>query len=112
MSTAELGCTYASLILHDEGLPVTEDKIKALLDAANVRAEAFWPRLFAKFLAGKNVADFLTASAAPAGGAAPAAAPAAAAPAAAAGGKKEEKKEEKKKVEEEEDADMGFGLFD
>merc|ERR1712023_420005 len=48
MSAGELGCTYASLILHDDGQDVTEDKIKALLKAANVETEAYWPGLFCR----------------------------------------------------------------
>merc|ERR1711959_731930 len=48
MSAGELGCTYASLILHDDGQEVTEDKIKALLKAANVETEAYWPGLFCR----------------------------------------------------------------
>merc|ERR1712138_112962 len=48
MSAGELGCTYASLILHDEGQEVTEDKIKALLKAADVETEAYWPGLFCR----------------------------------------------------------------
>merc|ERR1712118_374239 len=48
MSAGELGCTYASLILHDDGQEVTKDKIKALLKAANVETEAYWPGLFCR----------------------------------------------------------------
>merc|ERR1711881_222132 len=48
MSAGELGCTYASLILHDDGQEVTEDKIKSLLNAANVEAAAYWPGLFCR----------------------------------------------------------------
>merc|ERR1712097_186004 len=48
MSAGELGCTYASLILHDDGQEVTEDKIKALLKAADVETEAYWPGLFCR----------------------------------------------------------------
>merc|ERR1711904_702570 len=48
MSAGELGCTYASLILHDDGQEVTEDKIKSLLKAANVETEAYWPGLFCR----------------------------------------------------------------
>jgi len=111
MSTEELACTYAALALHDDGIPVTADKIAALLNAANVTFAPYWPGIFARALGNKNLDDLITNS----GGGAPAAAPAGgAAPAAAAGGaapaaKKEEKKEEPK---EEEDEDMGFGLFD
>merc|ERR1712023_569717 len=48
MSAGELGCTYASLIPHDDGQEVTEDKIKALLKAADVETEAYWPCLFCR----------------------------------------------------------------
>ncbi|EDV57228.1 60S acidic ribosomal protein P1 [Drosophila ficusphila] len=112
MSTkAELACVYASLILVDDDVAVTGEKINTILKAANVEVEPYWPGLFAKALEGINVKDLITnigsgVGAAPAGGAAPAAA--AAAPAA------ESKKEEKKKEEESDqsDDDMGFGLFD
>ncbi|KAH8249613.1 hypothetical protein KR038_011065 [Drosophila bunnanda] len=112
MSTkAELACVYASLILVDDDVAVTGEKINTILKAANVEVEPYWPGLFAKALEGINVKDLITnigsgVGAAPAGGAAPAAA--AAAPAA------EAKKEEKKKEEESDqsDDDMGFGLFD
>ncbi|KAI8924286.1 60s acidic ribosomal protein-domain-containing protein [Entophlyctis helioformis] len=113
MSTAELACTYAALILADEGLEITADKLSALIEAAGLEVEAIWPTIFAKALAGKDVNAFLFnvgsgAGAAPAAGA-PAAAGGAAPAAAAAASKKEEKKEEPK---EESDDDMGFGLFD
>eukprot|EP01118_Nematostelium_gracile_P016737 TRINITY_DN69_c0_g1_i2.p1 TRINITY_DN69_c0_g1~~TRINITY_DN69_c0_g1_i2.p1 ORF type:complete len:119 (-),score=63.13 TRINITY_DN69_c0_g1_i2:72-428(-) len=112
--TSELACTYAALILHDDGVAITGDKIKALLDAAGVRTAPFWPGLFASALAKQNINDLLVSGG---GGSAPAPAASGAAP---SGGdkkedKKEEKKEEKKKKEEpkeDSDADMGFGLFD
>ncbi|KAK3404087.1 hypothetical protein EUGRSUZ_K00427 [Eucalyptus grandis] len=110
MSFGELACSYAVLILHDDGIPVTAEKIATLVKAANVSVESYWPGLFAKLAEKRNVEDLIMnvgsgggaaaiAVAAPAGGAAPAAA----APAA------EEKKEEPK---EESDDDMGFSLFD
>jgi large subunit ribosomal protein LP1 len=113
MSVSELACTYAALILHDDGIPVTADKIAALVKAANVSVESFWPGLFAKLVEKRNIEDLILNVGAGGGGgavafSAPAAggAAAAAAPAAAA---VEEKKEEPK---EESDDDMGFSLFD
>ncbi|KZT71743.1 hypothetical protein DAEQUDRAFT_809691 [Daedalea quercina L-15889] len=110
LASTELAATYAALILADEGVEITSDKIVALTSAAGVDLEPIWASLLAKALEGKNVKDLL--SNVGAGGAAPAAG----APAAAAGGaaaaeapKEEEKKEEEK---EESDDDMGFGLFD
>ncbi|KAL9163013.1 hypothetical protein ABFS82_06G014900 [Erythranthe guttata] len=112
MSVGEIACTYAALILHDDGIAVTAEKIAALLKAANLTVESYWPSLFAKLCEKRNIEDLVmnvgsggggaaVAVAAPTGGASAAAA--AAAPAA------EEKKEEAK---EESDDDMGFSLFD
>ncbi|KAM1818017.1 hypothetical protein ACFX15_002141 [Malus domestica] len=113
MSTAELACSYAAMILQDDGIAVTAEKIAALVKSANVSVESYWPGLFAKLAEKKNLEDLflnacasggsaapvaVTASAGGAGGAASAAAPAV-----------EEKKEEAK---EESDDDMGFSLFD
>uniref|UniRef100_A0AC34FJN5 60S acidic ribosomal protein P1 n=1 Tax=Panagrolaimus sp. ES5 TaxID=591445 RepID=A0AC34FJN5_9BILA len=114
-SNHELAVTYAALILEDEGIAITGEKIQAILTAAGVQVEPFWPSLYAKALEGVNVKDLisnLSSGVGTGGGAAPAAA--AAAPsggAAAAAPAKEEKKKEEPK-EESEDEDMGFGLFD
>jgi large subunit ribosomal protein LP1 len=110
MSTAEQACTYAACILHDDGVEVTADNIKAILTAANVTVEGYWPMLFAKLLEKKSLDDFISnVGAAPAaGGGGGAAAPAAGGGAAAA----DAPKEEEKKEEESEDEDMGFSLFD
>ncbi|PYH71444.1 ribosomal protein P1 [Aspergillus vadensis CBS 113365] len=108
MSTAELACSYAALILADDGIEVTADKLQTLLSAAKVQeVEPIWTSIFAKALEGKDIKELLT-NVGSAGPAAPAAAAGgAAAPAEAAAA--EEKKEEEK---EESDEDMGFGLFD
>ncbi|XP_012225420.1 large ribosomal subunit protein P1 [Linepithema humile] len=109
---AELACVYSALILVDDDIAVTGEKIQTVLKAANVNVESYWPGLFAKALEGVNVKELITnigsgVGAAPAG----AGAPAAAAPASAeAAPVKEEKKKEE--PEEESDDDMGFGLFD
>ena len=109
-SKDELACTYAALILHDDGLEITGAKISSLCSAAGLKVEGYWPTLFAKFLDGKDVGSLLSnvgsAGAAPAGGATGGGG--------GGGAKKEEEKEEEKQdeEEEEEDDDMGFGLFD
>ncbi|KAI0143986.1 ribosomal protein 60S [Hypoxylon sp. NC0597] len=110
MSTAELASSYAALILADDGVEITADKLQTLLKAAKVvDVEPIWTQLFAKALEGKDVKDLL--SNVGSGGGAAAAGPAAGG--AAAGGAAEEAKEEEKEEEKEEsDEDMGFGLFD
>lgn len=110
MSTSELASSYAALILADDGIEITADKLQTLISAAKIAdVEPIWTSLFAKALEGKDVKELLLnvgsggpAAAAPAGGAA-----------AAAGGEAEAAKEEAKEEEKEEsDEDMGFGLFD
>jgi len=113
---AELACVYAALILHDEKIGITADKIKAIVAAAGVEVPPFWPSLFAKVLEKKNIDDIILHSGGGGGGSAPAQATHEKKDDGKKdAGKKEEKKEEKKKKEEpkeEEDEDMGFGLFD
>jgi len=110
--TAELACTYAALILHDDHVPITADKISNLLAAANVSVQPFWPALFARVLASRNIDDLLMN----AGGSAPAPAPVVAKTEAKEEKKDDEKggkkKKEEPKAEPEEEEDMGLGLFD
>merc|ERR1712173_119128 len=108
--SSELACTYAALILNDDDVEITGDKISTILKAANVTFEPFWPSLFAGALKDVNVRELITNIGSGVGSG-----PAAGAGAAAAGGAaaEEEKVEEKKEESSEsEDDDMGFGLFD
>eukprot|EP01001_Neometanema_parovale_P002024 NODE_12424_length_511_cov_537.961340_g12134_i0.p2 GENE.NODE_12424_length_511_cov_537.961340_g12134_i0~~NODE_12424_length_511_cov_537.961340_g12134_i0.p2 ORF type:complete len:108 (-),score=44.50 NODE_12424_length_511_cov_537.961340_g12134_i0:85-408(-) len=107
MANDELACTYAALLLHDDELEITADRIAAVVKAAGLDVQSIYPSLFAKFLAKTDISTLLTAGGGGGGGgAAPAAAAATEAPAAAGKKKKEEPEEE------EGDDDMGFGLFD
>jgi len=111
-SQQELAVVYAALILQDEGIKITGDKIQALLTAAGVEVEPFWPGLYAKALESvdvKSLISNISSGVGSAGAAAPAAA--AAAPAAAADAPKDAGKK-KEEAKEESDDDMGFGLFD
>jgi len=104
---SELACVYAALILHDDEIPVTADKIATLCSAAGVEVEPIWPSLFAKCLGDKDIGSLISSvGSAPAGGAA---APAAAGAPAAAEAVEEVKEESEA---EESDDDMGFSLFD
>ncbi|CAJ0539057.1 Ff.00g068610.m01.CDS01 [Fusarium sp. VM40] len=108
MSNAELASSYAALILADDGVEITADKLQTLIKAAKIEdVEPIWTSIFAKALEGKDVKDLLV-NVGSGGGAAPAAGAAAAGSAAEEAAPEEAKEEEK----EESDEDMGFGLFD
>ncbi|KAF2441629.1 ribosomal protein 60S [Karstenula rhodostoma CBS 690.94] len=110
MSNAELASSYAALILADDGVDITADKLQSLIKAAKIEdVEPIWTSLFAKALEGKDVKDLLL-NVGSGGGAAPAAG--GAAPAAGGDAPAEEKAAEKEEEKEESDDDMGFGLFD
>ncbi|GFP86887.1 60S acidic ribosomal protein p1 [Phtheirospermum japonicum] len=95
MSVGELACTCAALVLHDDGIAVTAEKITTLVQAANLTVESYWPSLFAKLCEKKNIEDLVMNVGSGGGTTAALAA--------------EEKKEE---AREESDDDMGFSLFD
>ncbi len=54
----QLACTYAALILHDDGQDITGDKISALVKAAGVKVESYWPKMFAKAVSGQSLSNF------------------------------------------------------
>ncbi|KAK5044922.1 hypothetical protein LTR84_010294 [Exophiala bonariae] len=111
MSNSELAASYAALILADDGIEITADKLNTLIKAAGVAdIEPIWATLFAKALEGKDVKDLLLNVGSGGGAAAPAAG--GAAPAAGGAAVEEAKPEEKEEEKEESDDDMGFGLFD
>ena len=60
MAKGELSCVYAALILADDDVPITEEKIKTILTAAGIEVEPYWPGLFAKALQNCNVKDLIT----------------------------------------------------
>merc|ERR1712118_611400 len=98
--------TFASLLLHDEGMEISADNINKVLNNTGNKVTAYWPMLVAQALAGRNMGDMLTVSG---GGNAPQAQTSNAPVEEVRGGaKKEEKKEE-----EEEEEEGGFGdMFD
>jgi len=112
----ELACTYAALILHDDKVPITAEKINTILKAAGLNIPPFWASLYGKVLASRNLDDLILnagGGGAPAPSTAPSTAPTKEPPKEDKGGKdKGKKKEEPKEEPKEEEEEMGFGLFD
>ena len=96
----ELCCSYAALILQDNGSEISADSITKLIAASGNQVESYWPGLFAKALGGLDIKSLLTNLGGSGGGAAVSAGSGAAAAAAPV-----EKEEEAK----EEEADVGVG---
>jgi len=71
----ELCCVYASLLLFDDKVEITADKLNKVISASGNSVEAYYPEFFAKYLSSVDLNTFLNNV----GSAAPAAAPAAAA---------------------------------
>jgi large subunit ribosomal protein LP1 len=99
MASADLAVVYAALILEDDGIPITGDKIRKLLAAANVTVEGYWVDLFVEYFKNNDIASLLAGTAlGGAGGGGGAAAPSAggadSGPAAAEPAKEEKKEEE------------------
>ena len=112
----ELCCVYAGLLLFDEGMEITADKIQKIIKASGNAVDDYYPEFFAKYLAKADIKSMLTVAPA-AGGAAPAKEEhheddkKGGKKDDKKGGKKEEKKKEKEKEKpkQEEEDDVGFG---
>ncbi|CAE6075609.1 unnamed protein product [Arabidopsis arenosa] len=106
MATGELACTYAALILHDDGIDVTAEKISALVKTANLNIESYWPSLCQN----KNMDDLIMN----AGAGGSAAAPVAVSSSASSSGSATQAApvaEEIKKEDEKEESDDDFVSF-
>ena len=109
----ELCCVYAGLLLHDDGIEITADKIEKIIKASGNEVDGYYPEFFAKYLSKADIKSMLTVTpAAGAGGAAPAEEHHEDKKDDKKGGKKDDKKSKKKEEEkpkEEEEDDIGFG---
>ncbi|QSL66351.1 hypothetical protein MERGE_000729 [Pneumocystis wakefieldiae] len=57
--SVELAVSYATLILADDGVEITSDKLQTLVKSAGIQVENIWTSLFAKTLEGKNIKELL-----------------------------------------------------
>ena len=118
MTKSELACVYASLILYDDNIEITPERITTICKAANIAIEPFWPTVIAKVLKGRDISGMLSNV-----GTASAAAPVTVASTTSGGGDKAKPEDDKKEEEtdkkeakaessgDESGDDMGFGLF-
>jgi large subunit ribosomal protein LP1 len=61
MSSSELASSYAALILADDGVEMTADKLLTLIKSSNNEeaVDPIWKTLFTKALKGKDVKELL-----------------------------------------------------
>lgn len=59
-SVEELACVYSALILFDDDISITAEKLQTILKSANVEVEPYWPTLFAKALEGVDIKGLIT----------------------------------------------------
>merc|ERR1712183_606382 len=110
MPVSEMAVVYAAIILADDDLTITADKLEAIMWSVGLKVESYWYPMFERALKGidvRTLMNSMVASGAGSGGNQQSG---------GAGGSVEEEVEEEKKVEsssdESSDDDMGFGLFD
>ncbi|XP_020598344.1 60S acidic ribosomal protein P1-like isoform X2 [Phalaenopsis equestris] len=119
MSIGEQACSLAALILFDDGIPITAEKISTLIKSVNILVKSFWATLITKLLEKRSVDDLILSIGSSRGGAV---VDVAVATSAAGGGGSATQEAapavENKKVllqeepKEESDEDMSFSLFD
>eukprot|EP00409_Alexandrium_fundyense_P003389 CAMPEP_0185902064 /NCGR_PEP_ID=MMETSP0196C-20130402/1361_1 /TAXON_ID=2932 /ORGANISM="Alexandrium fundyense, Strain CCMP1719" /LENGTH=79 /DNA_ID=CAMNT_0028620837 /DNA_START=89 /DNA_END=324 /DNA_ORIENTATION=+ len=56
----ELFCAYATMILKDSDLDISEDNLNTLIKAAGGSVDSFFTSLFAKIVKGKDLDSMLT----------------------------------------------------
>jgi large subunit ribosomal protein LP1 len=66
----ELCCVYAALLLHDDNVEITTDKLNKVISASGNTVESYYPEFFEKYFKSVNLKTLLeSVSSAPAGGA-------------------------------------------
>ena len=104
----ELCCVYAALLLFDDKVDITADKLTKVIQASGNQVEGYYPEFFAKYLSSVDLNSIISSV-----GAGPAVASSAAVEAVVQKEEKpkakETKKEEKKPEPEPEEDAGGFG---
>ena len=53
-------CSYAALMLHDDGIEITQERLNKAITSSGNQTEAYYPGLYAKALKGADVGALLT----------------------------------------------------
>ena len=59
MASPELACVYAALILNDDNIQVTNEKIQSILNAAGINVESYWIDLFAEYFKSHDITELI-----------------------------------------------------
>ena len=59
MASPELACVYAALILNDDNIDITADKINSILNSANINVESYWIDLFVQYFKNHDISELI-----------------------------------------------------
>lgn len=59
MASTELACIYAALILNDDTIEITNDKIQSILKAAGIKIESYWIDLFSEYFKSHDLTELV-----------------------------------------------------
>ena len=59
MASPDLACVYAALILKDDNIEITNEKIQNILKAAGVKVESYWIDLFSEYFKTHDLTELI-----------------------------------------------------
>ena len=59
MTSPELACVYAALILNDDNVEITSEKINTILNAADVKIDSYWADIFTQYFKTHDISELL-----------------------------------------------------
>ena len=59
MTSPELACVYAALILNDDNVEITSEKINTLLNAAGVKIDSYWADIFTEYFKTHDISELI-----------------------------------------------------
>ncbi|CAE8646390.1 unnamed protein product, partial [Polarella glacialis] len=107
----ELLCTYASLVLHDDGAEITPEALNNMIKAAGCAVEVYWPKLFCRMIGNVGVDELLKMGSGGGGGGGAGGGKGLAGGSGGAGAGAAAAEEKKVVEEESEEEDVDFDLF-